>query len=131
MMAVTVPAGATVTAASVLFDVDEVRPGQSDQDVVVTIYGEANVNSAAPSTTAFDLSSRTATSSAVTWIPEASTAVHSDLVTPNIASIVNEITSMPGWAAGNPMTILFGHVSGSGARWVESSSTNFIEFDFG
>ena len=76
---VPVPAGVTVTAAYVLFDVDEVRPGQSDQDVTINIYGEANVNPAAPSTTAFDLSSRTPTAAAVTWNPAASANVHDDV----------------------------------------------------
>ena len=30
---------------------------------------------------------------------------------------------MPGWLSGNSMAIMFGHVSGAGVRWVESSST--------
>eukprot|EP01043_Picozoa_sp_COSAG02_P093368 COSAG02_NODE_29889_length_561_cov_0.707792_1_plen_92_part_01 len=50
--------------------------------------------------------------------------MHDDLVTPDISSIVSEITAMDGWAAGNPMCILFGHTAGSGARWVESGREN-------
>ena len=116
--------GDTLTNAYILFDIDEVRPGQSDADTTVSIYGEANVNSVAPSTTAFDLSSRTPTAANVMWTPEASVGVHDDLVTPDIAPIVTEIVNMPGWAAGNPMTILFGHTAGAGARWVESAREN-------
>ena len=76
---VDIEAGMSITNAYVMFDVDEVRPGQSDQDVTINIYGEANVSPAAPSTTAFDLSSRTPTAAAVTWNPAASANVHDDV----------------------------------------------------
>merc|ERR550514_1427986 len=121
---VDLPPGALMLSANVLFDVDEVRPGQSDQSVTVSIYGEANVNAAAPSTTAFDLSSRTPTAANVMWQPEPSANVHDEMTTPDIKSIVSEIINMDGWAAGNPMTILFGHTAGSGVRWVESAREN-------
>ena len=55
------------------------------------------------------------------WQPEASTTVGDALNTPDISSIVTEITSQSDWAAGNSLAILFGHTSGSGARWVEAS----------
>ena len=121
---VAIEAGTAIPNAYVLFDVDEVRPGQSDQSTTVNIYGEANVMPAAPSTTASDLSSRTPTTASVTWQPETSMNVHDDLVTPDISSIVTEIISMDGCTIGNPMCILFGHVTGSGARWVESAREN-------
>jgi hypothetical protein len=108
--------------ASVVFDIDEVRPGQSDVDVTVSIFGELNANPAAPTTDPGDLSSRTPTKSAVIWQPPASVGVHEMLYTPDISSVVNEITALPGWLQGNPMTILFGHMSGTGVRWVESNS---------
>jgi len=60
----------------------------------------------------------------VTWQPAASVTVHEDLITPDLTPIVNEIIALSGWAAGNSMGIMFGHVSGAGSRWVESSSTN-------
>lgn len=41
--------------------------------------------------------------------------------TPNLAAIVEEITSRPGWQPGNALMVLFGHVSGAGVRWVESA----------
>ena len=115
---VPVPAGVTVTAAYVLFDVDEVRPGASDADVTISIFGEKNANAAAPSNTASDLSSRTPTAAAVSWQPEPSVGVHDELMTADLSPIVNEIINQQGWAEGNPMGILFGHVAGSGSRWV-------------
>jgi len=89
-----------------------------------TIYGELNANPAAPSNTAFDLSNRVPTAASVTWQPEPSVGVHDELITPDIANIVQEIIGLSDWAAGNPMSILFSHVSGSGTRWVEAFSTN-------
>ena len=119
---VNIPQGDIVTSAYVLFDVDEVRPGQSDATTSVSIYGEANTASAAPTTTANDLSNRVPTASNVMWQPEPSVGVHDDLTTPDISVVVNEIVSLPGWAAGNTMTILFGHTTGSGTRWVVRQS---------
>jgi hypothetical protein len=107
----------------VLFDVDEVRPGQSDQPTTISIYGQLGA-AAAPSTTSFDLSSRTPTSASVIWQPEISANVHDDLVTPDIRFVVNEIVNSAGWSSGSGMGILFGHMAGTGTRWVESSRTN-------
>ena len=121
---VDIGSGSILDSAYVLFDVDEVRPGQSDADCLITIFGEKNTNPAAPSNTAKDLSNRVPTAAAVSWSPDPSVGVHDELMTPDISSVVNEIVGMPGWTAGNPLTILFGHVSGSGSRWVEAFSTN-------
>jgi hypothetical protein len=62
---VTIASGAMVTAAQVMFLVDEVRPDQSDVDVTINIYGELSGNPAAPSTTANDASDRTPTAASV------------------------------------------------------------------
>ena len=115
---VPVPAGVVVNDAYVLFDVDEVRPGASDADVTISIYGEKNINAAKPSNGAFDLSSRTPTAAAVSWQPEPSANVHDELKTPDLSPIVQEIINLQGWTPGNPMGILFGHVAGGGSRWV-------------
>jgi hypothetical protein len=111
---VNIPANAVVISATITFDVDEVRPGQSDADVTVNIYGESNPNSAELSSDDANLSTRTPTSAAVTWQPAASVAEHELLVSADISDIINEIVAMTGWAQGNPVTILFGHASGSG-----------------
>jgi len=101
---------------------DEVRPGQSDADVTISIFGELSAAPAAVSNTAFDLSTRTPTAANVMWQPESSTVTHEILTTPNIADIVNEIVALPGWAAGNDLMVLFGHTSGAGCRWIEAAS---------
>jgi hypothetical protein len=121
---VDVPAGATVTSAIISFDVDEVRPGQSDADVTVSIFGEASGDPAAISDTAFDLSSRTPTTAAVVWNPEAAGAEHDMMYTVDVSSVVQEIISLDGWAPGNALMIMFGKVSGAGVRWVEGMREN-------
>ncbi len=86
--------------------------------------GEANVNPALPTGTNGDVSSRAATAAAVAWQPPSTAETHAVLVTPDISPVVREIIAMPGWAAGNSMGILFGHVAGDGSRWVESAREN-------
>ena len=44
-----------------------------------------------------------------------------EVTTPNLAPIVQEIVNRPGWTANSALMILFGHVSGSGVRWVAAS----------
>jgi hypothetical protein len=61
------PALALICAPNT-FQVDEVRPGQSDQDVTVSIYGELNANPAAPTAGQSDLSARTPTGEICTTI---------------------------------------------------------------
>ena len=56
--------GTTIGTASILFDVDEVRPGQSDQKVSITIFGEASANPAPLTAGSYDLSNRDTTSAA-------------------------------------------------------------------
>ncbi len=118
---VNVPPGASITSAQVLFDIDEVRPGQSDLPVTITIYGEASPAANAISTEDFDLTARLPTASSVIWQPEPSVDVHGDLLTPDISTIISEIVSLSGWKSGNRLTVLFGQVSGTGTRWVESA----------
>ena len=69
------PAGSSTVWAAVSFQVDEVRPGQSDQDVTVSIYGELNANPVAPTAANGDLSARTPTAANVMWQPEPAAAV--------------------------------------------------------
>ena len=88
---VVIAPGSVIASADILFDVDEVRPGQSDQKVSITIFGEASASPAPLSSTAYDLSNRDTTAAAEMWTPTASGAVHDDLTTSDISSIVNEI----------------------------------------
>jgi hypothetical protein len=64
------------------------------------------------------------------WQPEVSGVVGDTLYTPDISAIVREIIGLDGWASGNAMCIMFGHTSGAGVRWVESSQS-MTNADFG
>jgi hypothetical protein len=116
--------GTVIDTASIVFDVDEVRPGQSDQKVMISIFGERNPNPAPLTATAFDLSDRTTTTAGEMWTPASSGSTHEELATSDISPILNEIISLRGWRDGNPMVILFGHFAGRGVRWVEAAREN-------
>ena len=115
---------AVIEQCRVLFKVDEIRPGQSDVEVQVQIFGDANPNPTPVVDTAHDISSRRRTSAAVNWAPEPSVNAGDPLVTSDIGSIVTEIISMPGWRAGNPLALIFARASGEGVRWAESSESD-------
>jgi hypothetical protein len=96
---VAIAPGSTIATANIMFDVDEVRPGQSDQKVSITIFGEASTNPAPLTAGLYDLSNRDTTSAAEMWTPAASTTTHEDLVTSDISSVLNEIVRLPGWVS--------------------------------
>jgi hypothetical protein len=120
---VNIGAGVTIMQANVIFEVDEVHPGTSDQGITISIYGELTGNAAQPSGVDFDLSTRTPTSTTIVWEPESSGSIGDLLITPNLAPIISEIIALPEWSPGNSMAIVFGYVAGTGSRWVEAYDT--------
>ncbi|HZN38533.1 MAG TPA: hypothetical protein VFD82_06995 [Planctomycetota bacterium] len=108
----TIPAGAVITSAYVQFTVDET----GSTPTLLTFAGHASDNAAAFAGTAANISSRPRTTATVAWAPVAWTIVHEagpNQLTPNLASIVQEITSRPGWSPGNAMVFV---ITGSGTR---------------
>ena len=113
---VQVPNGATITSAEVQFTADET--GNASTNLV--IRAERNDNSAPIATTAFNISSRPRTVASVAWpVPAWLTvgAAGPGQLTPNLASVVQEVVNRPGWAAGNALTVI---LTGSGRRAAES-----------
>jgi hypothetical protein len=113
---VTVPAGATITAAWVQFQVDEASTAATS----LTVSGQAADTAATFTTTAGNISSRPRTAASVPWTPlawptvgERSTAQR----TPDLAAVVQEIVGRPGWASGNALALL---VTGTGERTAEA-----------
>jgi hypothetical protein len=113
---VTLPPGATITAAWVQFQVDEASSGAAS----LTVAGQAADNAAAFTTTARNVSTRPRTTAGVPWTPlawptvaERSTAQR----TPDLAAVIQEIVGRPGWASGNALALL---VTGTGERTAES-----------
>ncbi|HZN37888.1 MAG TPA: hypothetical protein VFD82_03740 [Planctomycetota bacterium] len=108
----TVPAGATISSAFVQFSTDEVKSDPTQ----LTIAGEASDNPATFTGTALNISSRPRTTATVAWAPAAWTVVNEagpNQRTPNLASIVQQVVSRPGWASGNALVFV---ITGTGVR---------------
>jgi len=105
-----IPQGATITAAYLVFTVDEPR----DLDTSVTIAGEA-ADDAAPFQEwgFYDLSSRTLTNASVDWNIPPWTQVGQTQQSPDIRTIVQEIVNRPGWTPGASMVFV---IDGDGQR---------------
>jgi len=103
---VIVPNGATIINATIQFEVDSTDP---DVPIVVRWKGQDVDN--APAFTHgsdFDISSRTNTTAFVDWdIPdwENTSDEGPAQLTPNLATIVQEIVDRPGWLSGNAMVL--------------------------
>jgi hypothetical protein len=113
---VQIPNGATIVNAEVQFTVDET--GKKATNLV--IRAEQADNSAPITTTAFNISSRPRTTASIPWSPPAWQtlgAAGSGQLTPNLATVVQELVARPGWAPGNALTVI---VTGTGRRTAAS-----------
>ncbi len=121
---ITIPNGATIVTAYLEFTIDEQDTGQMS----LTVFGELSPDVPDTFTTAaYNLSSRPRTSAEVDWldVPDwLSSMVGTKQQTPDISSIISEITGQAGWAAGNSLVLLveaLGAPNGSqGDRTAES-----------
>ena len=99
---ITVPAGATITEATIQFTVDEA----DDEPTSLLIYGELNTDPIEFNGVAGNITSRTKTTAFVEWndIPPWDDAsigsAGPDQLTPDLSSIVQEIISQDGWGGG-------------------------------
>ena len=111
-----IPKGATIVDANVQFTADET----GNRATNLAVRAERADNSAPITTSAFNISNRPRTSASVAWAPPAWQTVGAagpGQLTPNIASVVQEVVNRPGWVAGNALTVI---VTGSGNRTAES-----------
>jgi len=112
-----IPQGATITAAYIQFQVDEVKSTVTD----LTIEGELSANAAGFVKENVNVSSRPRTNSYVNnWSPDPWLTVGeagTNQRTPDIKSIIAEIISQSGWASGNSLAII---ISGTGERVAEA-----------
>ncbi len=110
-----IPPGALVTNATIQFTADE---GQSET-TVLEIFAQAADHAAAFITALNNLSSRARTPLSVPWEPGAWVAGQSNATarTPNLAGLVQEIVSRPGWSSGNALAFL---IVGTGHRTAEA-----------
>ena len=102
---VLVPNGATIINATIQFHVDSTDP---DEPIIVRLKGHDHDNSPEFTSANFEISSRTNTTAFVDWdIPdwENTSDEGPAQLTPNLATIVQEIVDRPGWVEGNAMMI--------------------------
>jgi hypothetical protein len=113
---VQIPQGATITRAWVQFAVDQ---KVATAAATLSISGEASDNAAAFTTAARGLSARPKTA-AVSWTPAAwptAGAAGVDQRSAELASVLQQIVSRPGWAGGRALAL---YVTGTGVRTAES-----------
>lgn len=111
-----IPRGAIITSATIQFKADEVQSGATS----LAIGAQAADTAAAFTATAGNLGSRATTGTSVLWQPAAWGTIGEAAAaqrTPNLAALVQEIVSRPGWTSGNAMAFL---ITGTGHRTAEA-----------
>ena len=107
-----IPPGSTVASAYVQFTTDAATSIATD----LTIAGQASDNAATFQTTAFSISTRPRTTATVAWTPLPWTLVGEaglDQRTPELAAVVQQVVSRPGWVSGNAIVFV---ITGTGCR---------------
>jgi hypothetical protein len=144
----TIPKNVTITNAYVQFRVNE-----PDKDIVyneidgtivsqpvhsIRVTGELNPNAATYGDTAFDITNRPDTTTAVDWldvprwayVPESGTGCVGcgtsgpNQRTPDLSSIIQEIIDQPGWSVGNPLALMFFPLTENTNRTADSWETS-------
>ncbi|HEX6810456.1 MAG TPA: hypothetical protein VF384_02430 [Planctomycetota bacterium] len=117
---VAIPRGAVITSAHLQFTTEKATTGPAQ----LAIGGEASDNATAFGTTLRNISYRADTTASVAWSPAPWTLAGQagpDQRTPSLSGIVQEITSRPGWNAGNAMVFA---ITGTGTRTATSYNKN-------
>ena len=106
-----IPPGATITAAYVQFAAKESQSEATD----VTFRAEAADAAATFDSTPTSISTRPRTTASTSWVPVAWVAgeAGANQRTPDLAAVIQEVVSRPGWASGNALVLI---VTGSGHR---------------
>src|SRR3972149_9910101 len=109
----TIPAGATITDAYLPFRAVAADPPMTNPDATnLTIQGQLIANSPTFTTTSGNISSRTLTTAAASWVP-ASWTTGTDYNSPSIVSVIQEIVNQGAWVSGNAIAII---ITGTGHR---------------
>ncbi len=111
-----IPQGTTITKAFIQFQTDETSSGAT----TLMIHGQATDNAPTFTNVNANISSRAQTNAVVNWAPAPWVNIGeagADQHTPNIASIIHEIVTRPGWSSGNSLALM---ISGAGRRTAES-----------
>lgn len=110
---VPVPAGVTITSASIELETDELNSGSTS----LAIQGEATGDAATFSWSPGDVSSRPTTDAQVTWQPAPWQSWSQKHTTPDLAVVVQELVNRSDWQPNQAMAFV---VSGTGERTARS-----------
>jgi hypothetical protein len=102
---VTVPAGATITAASI----SVYAPNSSEVAMDATIYGNKTANPSTLSTSASYISGLASTTNTATWSATLTSGQFNQ--SPDISAIITELIGQGGWASGNAMLFVLHELS--------------------
>ncbi len=120
--------GTVLTKAYVEFQLKEISStAVNTAPVNVIIEGQLDPNASAFTTAAKNISDRPRTKAQVKWTIPTGMAVGDKFQTPDISSILTELTSQDGWASGNALVILIRDDKGNpstGLRCVWSYNGN-------
>jgi hypothetical protein len=110
-----VPRGAVITTATIQFTADEIQ----NETTALNIFAQASDDAAIFTTGVNNISSRPLTLLNVPWQPAGWTAGQSNATqrTPNLAGLLQEVTSRPGWSDGNAVVFV---IKGTGHRTADS-----------
>jgi hypothetical protein len=120
---VTIPQGATITAAYLTLYTEPVNNPGSGITVNTNIYAE-NSDNAAQITSNADYDSRALTSPEA-WNGIPAWAVNSSYNSQSIISVIQAVVSRPGWTSGNAIHILWKDNASSSGAWRRCYSYNF------
>lgn len=117
---ITVPQGATITAAKITFTAPSPLFQSYPQSINIKIQGIAEDNTsefvASPESSA---RTRTKTTASVTWSGNVSETANATFDTPDIKDIVQEIISRAGWSSGNAMAFFLSDNGSSSGKYLE------------
>jgi len=111
-----IPQGATITHAAIQFT----AAGTQSETTTLDITVEATDHAAAFSATARNLSNRPITDTRLVWQPPAWSVMGEAAAsqrTPNLAGILQDVISRPGWASGNAIALF---IKGTGRRTADA-----------
>ncbi|MEL7118267.1 MAG: DUF4397 domain-containing protein [Bacteroidota bacterium] len=118
---ISIPQGATINSAYIQFTVDET----DDEFTSLIIKAEESVNSAAFSSSTFNISSRLTFSDSIAWdsIPawDQGGDAGENQRTPDLSTLISQIINQDGWESNNAMTFI---ISGEGKRVAISANNN-------
>ncbi|MFH2098504.1 MAG: hypothetical protein ABIJ95_03260, partial [Pseudomonadota bacterium] len=108
---VAIPQGAVINTATL----DVVADANFSNTVVVEVYAHAADDSAPPASEAA-YNALSLTTASVTWTINAAWVTGTTYTSPDLAAVIQEVISRPGWVSGGAITLLMVFVSATGDR---------------